>query len=395
MLVTRRTALVLVGLVLLSLNLRPAAVSVGPVLAEVRDGLGMGTASAGLLTSLPVLAFAVFGALAPYLASRLGLHRIALLALLCVVVGLAARVLVDHEGPFLLLSMLALSGMAVANVVLPSLVKWHFPDRIGLVTAIYTTALSTGLTAALMLTVPLSDALGDWRDGLGAWAVVALVAAVPWFGLVSRDRHLPRPDRKVTYLDVLRTPLGKAMATFFAFQSLQAYVVFGWFATLWRDAGFSATEAGLLVGLLAATAIPLSLWAPTKLARSADPRALLFAIMACYFVGYLGLMVAPASLAVVWAVFVGAATTTFPLILVLVGLRARTPEGTAALSGVTQSLGYLVAATGPFTIGAVYDATGGWTWPLALLLVTVLPLFAVGAYVSRPMYVEDQLRPRS
>jgi CP family cyanate transporter-like MFS transporter len=224
--------------------------------------------------------------------------------------------------------------------------------------------------------------------------VIALVAAVPWLGLVSHDRHLARPERTITYLDVLRTPIGKAMATFFAFQSLQAYVVFGWFATLWRDAGFTATEAGLLVGLLAGTAIPLSLWAPTRLAKSADPRGLLFAIMGCYFVGYIGLMVAPHSLAVVWALFVGAGTTTFPLILVLVGLRARTPEGTAALSGVTQSLGYLVAATGPFTIGALYDATGGWNWPLALLLATVCPLFAVGAYVARPMYVEDQLRPR-
>jgi CP family cyanate transporter-like MFS transporter len=319
------------------------------------------------------------------------LHRVALIALLCVVAGLGTRVLVDHEVPFLVLSMLALGGMAMANVVLPSLVKLHFPERIGLVTAIYTTALSVGLTAALWLTVPIAHALGDWREGLGAWAVIAVVAAVPWLGLVSHDRHLERPDRSISYLDVLRTPLGKAMAVYFGFQSLQAYVVFGWFATLWRDAGYSATEAGLLVGLVAATAIPLSLWAPTRLARSEDPRGLLFAIMASYLVGYVGLMVAPYGPAVVWALFVGVGTTTFPLILTLLGLRARTPGGTAALSGVTQSVGYLIAAAGPFTIGAVYDATDGWTWPLALLLATVLPLFAVGAYVARPVVVEDQL----
>ena len=384
--------LVLVGLVLLSLNLRPAAVSVGPVLAEVRDGLGMGAASAGVLTSLPVLAFACFGALAPALASRLGVHRVTLLALLCVVAGLGTRVLVDHEAPFLALSMLALAGMAVANVVLPSLVKLHFPDRVGLVTAIYTTALSVGLTAALLLTVPISNALGDWRDGLGAWAVIAVVAAIPWVALVPRDRHLVRPERSVSYVDVLRTPLGKAMALFFGLQSLQAYVVFGWFATLWRDADFTPTRAGLLVGLLAATAIPLSLWAPTRLAKSPDPRGLLFAILACYPIGYVGLMIAPHSLAIVWALFVGAGTTAFPLILTLVGLRARTPEGTAALSGVTQSVGYLIAAAGPFAIGALYDATGGWTWPLTVLIATVLPLFALGAYVARPVAVEDQLR---
>jgi MFS transporter, CP family, cyanate transporter len=185
------------------------------------------------------------------------------------------------------------------------------------------------------------------------------------------------------------------MALFFGFQSLQAYVIFGWFATLWRDSGFSATDAGLLVGLLAATAIPLSLWAPTRLARSADPRALLFAIMACYLVGYAGMLVAPHSLAVLWAVVIGAGTTTFPLILTLVGLRARTPEGTAALSSVTQSVGYLIAATGPFTFGALHDATDGWTWPLALLLATALPLFALGAYVVRPVAVEDQLSRRA
>jgi CP family cyanate transporter-like MFS transporter len=383
---------VLVGLVLLSLNLRPAAVSVGPVLAEVRSGLGMDAASVGLLTSLPVLAFAGFGAVAPALASRLGVHRVTLLALLCVIAGLGTRAVVDHEGPFLALSMLALAGMAVANVVLPSLVKLHFPDRVGLVTAIYTTALSTGLTAALWLTVPIADAFGGWRDGLVAWALVAVVAAVPWLGLIAHDRQLERPERSIGYVDVLRTPLGIAMALFFGFQSLQAYVIFGWFASLWRDAGFSAAEAGLLVGLLTATAIPLSLWAPTRLARSADPRRLLFAVIACYLVGYVGLLVAPHAGAVVWALFAGAATTTFPLVLTLVGLRARTPEGTAALSSVTQSVGYLIAAVGPFSFGALHDATGGWTWPMLALTALVLPLFALAAYVARPVVVEDQLR---
>jgi CP family cyanate transporter-like MFS transporter len=390
--VTRRTALVLVALVLLSVNLRPAAVSVGPVLSEVREALGMSATTAGLLTSLPVLAFAFFGALAPALASRIGLHRVTLLALLCVVAGLGARVLVDHQVPFLAFSMLALAGMAVANVVLPSLVKLHFPDRVGLVTAIYTTALSSGLTAALWLTVPIAERFGDWRNGLGVWAAVALVATIPWLGLISRDRHLERQRRTIGYADVLRTRLGVAMALFFGFQSLQAYVIFGWFATLWRDSGFSATDAGLLVGLLAATAIPLSLWAPTRLARSEDPRAMLFAIMACYLVGYAGMLVAPHALAIVWALFIGAGTATFPLVLTLVGLRARTPEGTAALSSVTQSVGYLIAATGPFTFGAVHDATDGWTWPVVLLLASTAPLFALGAYVARPAVVEDQLR---
>jgi CP family cyanate transporter-like MFS transporter len=181
------------------------------------------------------------------------------------------------------------------------------------------------------------------------------------------------------------------MALFFGLQSLQAYAVFGWFAQLWRDSGYSATVAGVLAGVLAGTAIPLSLWLPNVLARSEDPRRLLFAVIAAYPVGYVGLMLAPHSLAILWALAIGVATVTFPLILTLIGLRARTPEGTAALSAFTQSTGYLIAAVGPFLVGVVHDATGGWTWPLVLLLALALPLFRLATYVARPMAVEDQL----
>ena len=391
----RTAALVLVGLVLLSFNLRPTAISVGPVLAEVRDAFSMSGATAGLLTSLPVIAFAVFGALAPAAAHRIGIHRVTLLALLAAIAGLVGRVLTHQEAVFLLLSLVALAGMAMANVLLPSLVKLHFPDRIGRVTAIYTTALSIGLTSALVLTVPISAAFGGWRSGLGAWAILAVLAAMPWLSLIAHDRHLETAPRSIRFVDVARTPLGVAMALFFGLQSLQAYVIFGWFPQLWRDSGYSATVAGLLAGVVAGMSIPLSLWLPNVLARSEDPRRLMLTVIAAYPVGYIGLMVAPYALAPVWAVVLGVAAATFPLILTLIGLRARTPEGTAALSAFTQSTGYLVAAIGPFLIGVVHDASGGWNLPLLILLLLALPLFALATYVSRPRYVEDQLRAGS
>ena len=383
--------LMLLGMVLLALNLRPAAVSVGPVLAEVRQGLGMSAVAAGLLTSMPVLAFAVFGALAPWLARLVGVHRVTLGALIAVAVGLAGRAAVGHEPAFLALSKLALAAMAMANVLLPSLVKLHFPDRIGRVTSIYTTALAIGLTAAITLTVPVADAFGGWRAGLASWALVAAVAAVPWLGLVAHDRHLDGPAHTIRFADVARTRLGLAMALFFGLQSLQAYAVFGWFAQLWRDHGYSAGQAGLLVGLVAAVSIPLSLWIPAAAARREDQRGLLLAVMGCYPVGYVGLMIAPHDLAVLWALLVGIGAVTFPIVLTLIGLRSRTPAGTAALSGLTQSLGYLIAVVGPFAVGAIYDASGGWTWPLALLTALTIPQIAVGMYVGRPAYIEDQL----
>jgi CP family cyanate transporter-like MFS transporter len=391
---TASRGLVLLGLILLSTNLRPAAVSVGPVLAEVTEGLGMSSAEAGLLTSLPVLAFASFGAVAPWLARTVGIHRTTLLSLVAVVIGLAARATVDHELAFLGLSMLGLAGMATANVLLPSLVKLHFPDRVGPITAVYTTALAIGLTGALTFTVPISEAYGGWRFGLGSWALLALVAALPWVWLVVHDRRPDDGAHTVRVADVMRTPLGQALALLFGFQSMHAYVSFGWFAQLWRDAGFSPTAAGALVGLLAGVSIPLSLWLPTIAGRRTDHRTLLWAVMASYPVAYVGLMVAPASLAVLWALLVGVGASTFPLVLTLIGLRSRTPAGTAALSGFTQSAGYLLAAGGPFTIGMLYDVTGGWNVPLAVMIALVVPMVLLAAYVGRPRFVEDQLADR-
>jgi CP family cyanate transporter-like MFS transporter len=388
-----RQLLVLVGIVLLAFNLRPAAVSVGPVLEEVTEGLGMSHSTAGLLTSLPVLAFAVFGAASPWAARRFGVHRVTAVSLLAVVVGLGARAVVDAPLPFLALSMLALAGMAAANVLLPSLVKLHFPQRVGAVTAAYTTSLAIGLSAALTLTVPIAEALGGWRWGLGAWALVGAVALLPWLALLAHDRTPATARHDVTLSQVARTRLGWAMAVFFGLQSLQAYAIFGWFAQLWRDSGYSAAAAGVLVGLLAAISIPLSLWLPTAAARRKDQRGLLTAVMACYPIGYVGVLVAPYSLAVLWAVVIGIGACTFPLILTMINLRARTPSGTAALSGFTQSAGYLLAAVGPFAVGALYDATGGWTVPLWFLLLTCVPQFFVGLYAARPAFIEDELAP--
>lgn len=387
---------VLVGLVLLALNLRPAAVSIGPVLTEVRESLSMSTAAAGLLTSLPVLAFAGFGVLAPAAARRIGPHRVTLVALVTVAIGLVGRSLVDHVAAFLALSMVALGGMAMANVLIPSLVKRHFPDRVGTSTAIYTTALALGLTAALMLTVPIAQAFGSWRAGLAAWAVLAVLAVLPWLGLASHDspdpEAVPRPHRAIRFGEVARTRLGLAMAAFFGLQSLQAYAVFGWFATLWRDAGFTAAQAGALVGLVAATSIPLSAWAPRAVARPGNQRRVLFGVMLLYPVAYVGLAVAPYSLAVLWAVLLGAATTTFPMVLTLIGLRTATPEGTAALSSFTQSTGYLLAAVGPFGVGVLHDASGGWTVPLVVLALLAAPMLLLGEYVARVQYLEAHLK---
>jgi MFS transporter, CP family, cyanate transporter len=383
--------LVVIGIVVLAFNLRPAAVSVGPVLRELTQGLGMSPTTAGVLTTLPVLAFAAFGALAPGLARGVGLHRITLVALVAVVAGLGLRSQTSNIPLFLLLSLLALAGMATANVLLPSLVKMHFPGRVGLMTSVYTTSLAVGLTCASVLTVPIADAFGSWRWGLLAWAATALVAVLPWIGLLRHDKAPDTRTPAITLRSVARTRLGWAMAAFFGLQSLQAYSVFGWFAQVYRDAGFSPGRAGLLLGVITAMSIPLSFWLPAWAARMRNQGWLIAGLIACYPVGYVGLILAPVAGAWVWAVLVGIAASVFPVVLTLIGLRARTSEGTAALSGFTQSVGYLIAALGPFGMGLLYDVTGGWTVPLLALIALAIPQLVAGLIAARPSYIEDEL----
>lgn len=390
-------ALVVLGIVVLAFNLRPAAVSVGPVLDEISDSLRMGTVETGLLTSLPVLSFATIGALAPRIAALLGLHRTTLAALALLTGGLLLRTHTDDGTAFLLLSFASLAGMAVANVLLPSLVKLHFPDRVGTMTAIYSTSLAIGLTSASVLTVPIADSSTsagqalDWRYGLGAWAFTALIAALPWITLVRHDRRERAGSSTITTGDVARTRIGWLMALFFGLQSLQAYSIFGWTAQVFRDAGHSAHGAGLLLGLTTGISIPLSFVIPGLTARLKNPRILLTAIMAAYPVGYLGLILVPDSASWLWAGALGIGTCTFPFILTLIGLRSRTPMGTAALSAFTQSAGYLIAVIGPFGVGALHAASDGWTIPLAILLGLCVPQYLLGYAVSRSAYVEDEL----
>ena len=318
-----------------------------------------------------------------------------LIALVGVVVGLALRSAVSSIPLFLVFSLLAVAGMATANVLLPSLIKLHFPDRIGLMTAIYSTSLAIGLTSASVLTVPIGQAYGGWRVGLLAWAVTAGIAILPWLGLIGEDRRGRRlPDEAGSSIglgEVARTRLGWLMALFFGLQSMQAYAIFGWFAQVYRDAGFSASTAGLLLGAITGISIPLSFVVPGVAARLHNQAPLMWALMICYPIGYLGLVLAPHGGALAWALLVGVGTATFPLILTLIGLRARTPYGTAALSGFTQSAGYLLAIIGPFGVGLLHDMSGGWTLPLIVLAAINVPQLFVGLALSRPAYIEDEL----
>jgi len=380
------------AIVLLALNLRVAVGSLGVVLGSVRDDLGMSTAVAGIVTTVPVVCFAVFGVGAHGVVKRLGLHRTAALVLSLITVGLVLRAVVDNTALFMTFTTVALAGAAMGNIILPPLVKVHFPDRIGLMSALYGGSLMAGASLGSISTVPLSDALGGWRQGLGLWAGLAFVALLPWLAFLRHDvRTDPTGSDRLASRDVLRSPLTWAMLVLFGSQSAMAYAQFGWLPEILTDAGLSDARAGAMLGLLSGVGIPLTLGLPW-LMRIVGERPVLpvtfAAVTAC---GWLGILVAPTTLTWLWAVLLGLGGGAFTWTLTMIGKRTRTAAGTTALSVFTQGPGYLIAGIGPLGAGVLHDATGSWTVPLVALTSLTAVIGVAGWFVARPVMLEDTL----
>lgn len=369
--------------------MRTAVTSVGAVLDDLEHGLHVTSSAAGLITTLPVICFAGIGALTPRLVGHLSVHRLLVVALVLMTVGLALRATVSNLWLFAVLSLVALVGGAVANIALPIIVKRDFPDRIGRMTAVYTTALAVGTTAGAGLTVPVGD-LGDgWRLGLGSWAVLSAVAVLPWLTMLRHDTTEPASQAPVGARQLVRSRTAWALTLFFAAQSFQAYVGFGWFAAFLHDHGTAKDTAGYLVALMAAISIPVSMVAPSIPVHR--HRALVSALGFAYLLSYLGLTFAPAGGAVLWMVLAGVGSGMFPLALTLIGLRARTAATTGALSAFVQSIGYIVAGSGPLLFGVLHDVTGGWAVPLGILFAALGLAVLTGWAATSAHFVDDEV----
>jgi CP family cyanate transporter-like MFS transporter len=378
----RNSRLVAVAALLLAaVNLRLAVTSIGPVLGEIQRGLGMNATVAGLLTSLPVVCFATGGLTAPRLARRFGAGPVITAGLLVLTVGLAVRPFMPGTVGFIAVSALALAGIAAVNVLLPVIVKERFPDRVGAMTGLYSVALNLGATVAAGTTVPVTHLLGDdWRLGLAAWAVIAVLALPPWLALGPAPAA---PASEQAEVRVGRHPVAWALAAYFGLQSTSAYVVIGWLPEIYRDAGLSAQTAGLLFAVTSLLAVPLSFLLSAYAGRLRSQSAIAAVLGAFGIAGYAGLWAAPAAAPWVWAVCLGVGNCAFPLVLTMIALRGRTPATVARLSAFAQSIGYVIAIPGPILVGFLHDRTGGWRVPLTLLVLLMIPQIIAGMVAGR------------
>ena len=373
---------------LAGLNLRIAVASVPPVLDELRRDLGLSPVAAGLLTSAPVVCFGLLAPAASPLARRLGGEKALLAPLLAVAAGILLRS-APHTAALFAGTVLAGAGVAIANVITPTVVRSRFQHRTGAVMGLYAAALSIGAALAGGLTVPIEHALGrGWEPALAVWALpAALAAAILAAALAHDEGEATARGVEAGARALLKDTLAWQVTLFMALQSLVFYAALAWLPTILVDHGYGAVEAGGLLALLAVGGIPTALLAPILAARIQDQRALATAVAALEGAAVAGLLAAPDA-AYAWvALFAAGQGGAIALALTLIVLRAPDAQRAADLSGMAQAIGYSLAAAGPFLLGVLYDGTGGWSIPLGVLLGVVALLLGAGLGAGRPLTV--------
>jgi MFS transporter, CP family, cyanate transporter len=383
-------ALLVGGVILVAINLRPAAASIGPVLDRIQSDTGLSSGWAGALATLPVLCFGLLAPLAPPLARRLGAHTAIAVAMVVLVTGMLLRLV---PGAVFLFAGTALAGTAIAtgNVLLPVIVRRDFPGRTGTAMALYTTSLIGFAALSAGTTVPLANSLGGgWRPGLGIWAAPAAVAALAWLpALVRREvnggAEAGQRPRTPTIRRLLRQPLAWQVTLFFAVQSGGFYSTLAWLPAIFRSHGVSDSRAGFLLSLSILVGLLTSTTVPGLAARMRNQQLLVVVCSTVWATGLIGIAVAPMWAPDLWAVLLGLGQNSiFPLALMLIVLRGGGLATTEGLSTLSQSVGYVLAAVFPLAVGALHGAAGSWTPSLILLMALLVPQVAFGLAAGRP-----------
>ncbi len=380
-----------VAIVLLGIDLRLVFGSASAMLDEIRDAYGLGSGSAALLTTGPVLCLGVFAVAATRAVRHRSVPAVLTGCLVLILVGTAGRG--TPWWPALVAgTLLAGVGIAVANVLGPILVRLLFPHRIGLMTGVFTALVSASAGIASGITVPLDTSLfHNWRTTLVAWALPS-VPAVAAMALVAWRHH--RFERTATssarsgaprwQAGVLRSPVAWAITGFMGLQSLLAYSMIAWLPTIYRDRGMTAERAGLLLTALSIASIATALTIPVVAARLSRQSVLAIAVVAVSVTGLIGVLVGGVGMAVVWSIMLGLGQGgQLSLALTLINLRAPNTATATSLSTMVQSIGYTIAALGPLAAGVIHGATGSWTMPLLVLLVVMMPMAACGWLAGR------------
>lgn len=385
------TILSAVAIMFVAANLRPAVVAVAPLVGDIKSATGWGSGITGLLTTLPVLVFGLVAPFAPRCAARFGIERTVFGAMVVLVVASAVRLMPTPAALFAG-SALAGVGIGVCNVVLPSLIKRDFVHHSGLMTGLYSMTLSGGAAAAAALTIPIDDALGgDWRLALASWGLCAAVAVLLW---VPQLRRVHRISAGRPAASLWRNPIAWAITAFMAAQSFIFYTFTAWLPEFLVDRGMSASSAGAVLALGQVAGLVMSLLAPIVAGRFADQRVVTMAALGLTAAGFVGLLTTTTA-PTLWTMLVMAGPgASISLALLFMVLRSTSTDQTSQVSGMAQSVGYVVAAIGPVAIGALHDVTGSWTVAMGVLSLVLIPQAVSALWAARDVTMDEHQKSR-
>ncbi|MGF9648165.1 MFS transporter [Pseudarthrobacter oxydans] len=372
-----------IALVLIGLNLRAGITGASALLHDLQTVLGYGPLVAAFIPSIPTLCFALAGAGTSWLTGKLGVEKAILLSLAMLAGGLLLRG-IPATGMLVAGSVVGMSGLAVCNVAMPSFIREHFASRTSLMTGVYTVTMTTGATVTSVAVVPLAQALGSPSAAVGAIGITAVAA---FLGFLPVALHAHRNSTRSTAGHVspwplLRTRKGLLLTAIFTLQALLAYALLSWFPYMLTTMGMDASGSGLMFGLMQLVSVPAGMLLIAIGSRPRMLRPAFYLVSVTMAVGLALLLVLPVSLAIVPAVLLGFGLGIFPLVMVMISRSGASTAETTALSTLAQSSGYLLATAGPFGMGLLHSATGGWTLPLALLLALALVQIVVAHLIT-------------
>lgn len=380
----------ILGIIFIAFNLRSGITSVGPLIGSIRNELGISNGVAGLITTIPLLSFAICSPLIPRLGRKFGNELTLFAGLIIMIMGILIRSTGITAALFAGTALIGV-GVAMGNVLLPSVVKQKFPEKVGLMTSLYSTAMGVFAALASGLSIPLSEGLNlGWKNTLGFWVLLVLLAAVVWVPQL----HIHRESAGIKEINsikspLLRSPLAWQVTFFMGLQSFLFYCAVAWFPAILQSKGMSVSMAGWMLSFMQLVSLPASFITPIVAARLENQKVIAGGVGILDIIGITGLIIGGNGSLIVPSIFIiGIAQgASISLVLTLFGLRTTNAKQAAELSGMAQSIGYLLAATGPILIGFLFDKTHSWTVPLAALIAVSAVLIIMGIGAGRNQYV--------
>lgn len=384
--------LLILGILLFASNLRAPLTSVGALVPSIRDSLGVSNAAVGVITTLPLLAFAFVSPFSPKVASRFGMEKTIFFSMILLLIGMMLR---SVTGVATLFIGTALIGIAISfgNVLLPGYIKLSFPFKVGIITAFYTVFMNVFGALAAGVSVPLSEIGGfGWQGALAAWGLLVLIAIIIWFpqfkNIMQRTETNPETISKKTTM--WKSFTAWQVTIFMGFQSLMFYTPMTWLPDILQLNGYSLAEAGWLLSLMQASLVPVTFITPIIADKMNNQKLLGVLTGVLFILGVLGLLSGQQALIIISVILIGAGCGSgFSLSMMLFTLRTKDGYEASELSGMAQSIGYLFAAAGPVLFGGLHDVTGSWFTPLIMLLVVSAVVLITGYLAGRRIVINE------